>query len=72
VDPDDYRGGFAVWSGTSFSAPLVAGHVARELDGSLADGEAAARDAGAAVAVARAAAERALAAVDAADQSRTD
>jgi hypothetical protein len=24
-DPDDIRGGFAVWSGTSFAAPLVAG-----------------------------------------------
>ena len=23
IDPDDFRGGFAVWSGTSFAAPLV-------------------------------------------------
>jgi subtilisin family serine protease len=27
LDPDDYSGGFAIWSGTSFSAPLVAAHV---------------------------------------------
>ena len=25
VDPDDYRSGFAVWSGTSFAAPRIAG-----------------------------------------------
>ena len=25
IDPDDYRSGFAVWSGTSFAAPLLAG-----------------------------------------------
>ena len=24
LDPDDFRGGFAVWSGTSFAAPLIA------------------------------------------------
>ena len=28
VDPDDFRGGFGVWSGTSFSAPLMAGALA--------------------------------------------
>jgi subtilisin family serine protease len=27
LDPDDYSGGFALWSGTSFSAPLVGAHV---------------------------------------------
>jgi subtilisin family serine protease len=33
IDPDDYRGGFAVWSGTSFSAPVFAGQIARKLTG---------------------------------------
>lgn len=31
LDPDDYAGGFAVWSGTSFAAPLLAAHIARQL-----------------------------------------
>jgi subtilisin family serine protease len=41
IDPDNYRrgvdagGGFAVWSGTSFAAPVVAGRVAQALVGQL-------------------------------------
>lgn len=31
LDLDDFRSGFAVWSGTSFAAPLVAGRIARQL-----------------------------------------
>jgi hypothetical protein len=31
IDPDDYTGTFALWSGTSFSAPLFAGYVASQL-----------------------------------------
>jgi serine protease len=31
IDPDDFRGGFAVWSGTSFAAPLFAGRLAERL-----------------------------------------
>jgi hypothetical protein len=31
IDPDDYRGEFAVWSGTSFAAPVLAGRIASTL-----------------------------------------
>jgi len=29
IDPDDFRGGFSTWSGTSFSAPILAAELAR-------------------------------------------
>lgn len=32
LDNDDFSSGFALWSGTSFAAPLFAGEVARHLD----------------------------------------
>jgi subtilisin family serine protease len=31
LDPDDYTGGFGVWSGTSFAAPVLAGEIASSL-----------------------------------------
>jgi Subtilase family len=31
LDPDNYNGGFAVWSGTSFAAPLIAAQLAAQL-----------------------------------------
>jgi Subtilase family len=37
LDPDDYSGGWGVWSGTSFSAPLLAAHIVRSLLEGLAD-----------------------------------
>ena len=39
LDPDDYSAGFALWSGTSFAAPLVAGRLACEMAGPLMSGE---------------------------------
>jgi subtilisin family serine protease len=35
IDPDDYTGLFALWSGTSFAAPLLAGKIAHRLCGSI-------------------------------------
>ena len=35
IDPDDYSGLFALWSGTSFAAPILAGKIARQLCGSI-------------------------------------
>ena len=31
VDPDDFTGGFAAWSGTSFAAAVLAGELAQSL-----------------------------------------
>ena len=31
LDADDFRGGFGVWSGTSFAAPVVAGRIATQI-----------------------------------------
>lgn len=38
IDPDDYSGGFAVWSGTSFAAPLLGGRLAKHLGTELMSG----------------------------------
>jgi Subtilase family len=32
VDPDDFRSGFGLWSGTSFAAPILAGELAEYLN----------------------------------------
>jgi hypothetical protein len=31
IDPDDFTGGFALWSGTSFAAPTMAGRIAAKM-----------------------------------------
>jgi len=31
IDPEGFQGGFAVWSGTSFAAPVLAGELAASL-----------------------------------------
>ncbi len=38
IDPEDFTGGFAIWSGTSFAAPYVAGLLARAIAGDLMSG----------------------------------
>jgi hypothetical protein len=53
LDPDDYRGGFAVWSGTSFAAPLLAANLARAELSLNANAELALDQAGAAAATRR-------------------
>lgn len=39
IDPDDFGGGFALWSGTSFAAPHVAGMLARSVAALLMGGK---------------------------------
>ena len=39
IDPDDFTGGFALWSGTSFAAPYVAGRLALALVDPLAEAQ---------------------------------
>jgi serine protease len=39
IDPDDFRGGFGVWSGTSFSAPIIAGRVAKLIGARISEGD---------------------------------
>ena len=41
LDPDDYSGGFAIWSGTSFAAPYVAATIAKKRGALLMEGKAA-------------------------------
>lgn len=38
IDPDDFTGGFALWSGTSFAAPYVAGRLASSIAEALMSG----------------------------------
>ena len=39
LDPDDFSGGFALWSGTSFAAPFVAGMLARGISTAMMAGD---------------------------------
>jgi subtilisin family serine protease len=39
IDPDNFLGGFGLWSGTSFAAPVLAGRLAAHLLGRLAEGD---------------------------------
>lgn len=57
-DPDDARGGFGVWSGTSFSAPVLAGQLAQELVDNIPKGPEAPGDMRARALAALAAAEK--------------
>jgi subtilisin family serine protease len=63
LDPDDFTGGFAIWSGTSFASPFVAAMIAKELGDSLMTGSRLARGSGSPV-------EKALTKITAMDKSR--
>jgi serine protease len=39
IDPDNFRSGFGLWSGTSFSAPVMAGRLAAHMLSSMAAGD---------------------------------
>jgi hypothetical protein len=39
IDPDDFTGGFGVWSGTSFSAPVLAARLAKQVQAHLDEGD---------------------------------
>jgi serine protease len=53
LDPDGYGGGFGLWSGTSFSAPIVAGMIATTLLKASEDGSYPLRDVDPQVSLAR-------------------
>ncbi|MGI8523905.1 MAG: S8 family peptidase [Nocardioides sp.] len=63
IDPDNFQGRFAVWSGTSFAAPVAAGKVAAALVGDLTVAQLTAEHRAADRAQARGRARAALAAV---------
>ena len=70
-DVDDFGSGFAVWSGTSFAAPVVAGRIARNLAGPRPDGAAVAAGPTLRVAAAVGASEKVIKGAKTEDNSRT-